>query len=159
MAYELLGLTMAIDEPDGAVGHAVGIQVAITGKGRHLTRYGHLFSFYDALFTDYVHPSAVVEQQWLVVAGTSTADAEVERACADDFIRRDVVDGNAVLANDEQLTFVVHALQTEGLVDMLYEHHPRVVAFDDHQMPRMTDGIVSAVFRCVAIAETVGLVV
>ena len=154
-------LPIVIDEPDSAVVHAVGLQLAwlVVDKGRHPTRHGNLRCDDVVKTLHLMHAPPTVEQQRSVVEETCTSDREVKTPCADHFFCSHIKQSQAVLADNEQLTTFIHGLQTERSDDIFQIDDTRLAAIGDHQMACMAKGITLPVAGCIDIPEAVVLVV
>ena len=107
---------------------------------------------------DEVHASAVVEQQWLVVAAAGADDVVVQLSRTDHLAGSDVVQCDAVFADDEQLSVVVEFLEAERLADACQWQHFRLVLAGDDQLAVHADGKDFSVLVDVDVAEAVGVV-
>ena len=157
MFNELIHLTVARCQPDGAIGHAVSCQVFIlaAGKGSNLTLHGHLLIADVVEAADEMHTTTVVEEQRFVVTSPCTGDMEVETTRSDHLFGGEVKQGDAVLADDQQLAPVIHVLQTERLVNIFYINDLRLAPAYNHQMTSIADGIRLTIIGSIHIPETI----
>ena len=132
--------------------------VLTAGKGCDLSCHSSLFVCHVVKAAHQVHAAAIVEQQWLVIMPATVNNAEWQTASTQNPVGANVEKCQAVLAYDEQLFFIVHALQVKWLVNIIYRHDLCLVIFDNNQMPGIAYGVAFTVFCSKYIAKTVLLV-
>ena len=126
-----------------------------TGKGCNLARNGNLLVCNVIKAADKVHPSTIVEQQRFIVTPSCIGDTVVQATCADNLVGGNVEKDYTVFTHNQQLAAVIHILQVEGSINIFYNKGSRPATIDDHQMPRMADGIALAALGCTDITETI----
>ena len=159
--HEPVCLALPVNQPDSAVRHTVGREprVLAAGKGGDLSCHGNPIIRHVVKVADEMHASTIVEKQGLLVAPARADHTEVKVARANDSICGNVEQGDAVLADDEQLVAIIHAFQTKGAVNAL-QKNDAVDGFpvNNHQVAGMADGVVFAVLRSKAVAEAIVVV-
>jgi hypothetical protein len=133
--------------------------VFAAGKGCHLSFYIHSFIRHIIKTVNQVHAATIVEEQGLVVTSTTIDNAVWQGACAQNPVGSHVEKRHVVLADDEQLASIIHALQSEWFVNILNTNDSRPASIDDCQVVVAADGIALAIWGSKDIAETVLLVV
>ena len=104
MLHQLIGLTAAIREPDGTIGHAISGQMIFpaTGIGCNHTSDRNFLGGYLFQSIDKVHTSMTIEEYRGLTESAGTGDMEVEMTRDEDLFCGDIKQGSTVLTNNQQ---------------------------------------------------------
>ena len=102
MFNQFVSLTVAVNQPDGAVGHTVSCKMvfAATGIGCNLACYRNLLVRHIVQCLDEMHVSTVIKEYWGLPYFAGTDDMEVEATRGDHFVGGDIEQGDTILTDD-----------------------------------------------------------